>query len=84
VATKYLGQTATAANANLDTLPQLPGGVRRLASERRRGAGAFNVVPVVASAAARDALIPAPVVNQRVEQSDTGYRYRYCARSVPS
>src|SRR4051812_23232882 len=39
-------------------------------------------IPIVASAAARDALFPAPIANQRVARSDTGYVERYDAPLV--
>lgn len=73
----YLGQSATPANAQLDTLPQLGGLLGALPATVVAALAAFNVIPVVASAAARDALIPAPIVNMRVERSDTGSRERY-------
>jgi hypothetical protein len=73
----YLGKTPNAANANLDTLPQLPGLLDALPANVVAALAKFNVVPVVASAAARDALIPAPVANQRVQRSDTGFQERY-------
>ena len=75
----YIGQTPTAANANLETLPQLATILGALPANVVAALQVFAVTPPVANAAARDALIPAPQVNQRVLRLDNGTIERFGA-----